>query len=589
MGQGPEEPSALNVTNGDTPCAQHLIVDTGASHVLFRQKDSQVLSNVQMSVAGAKPYAVLKAANGALLNSIGRGMLTIGTVTVTAYIFQDKDLVHNLLGIAPFADCGCTATFTAKNFWMYHGGNDPIMTGERHAHNLWRIAMPQRVDACVLSISDEPSQVLLMHQSAQQPIAEHIRFVHACLGSPPPNTFLRAVSRGYITGPRQFPRLTSKLVRRYMPNSEATARGHLRKSPTAQPHAASQAVSALRRHHKIQLIQEVWKKHLQDPKFKARVPFDPTSAVKSTTLHLDYTGLLPERCSEGTVCFMISCWGCYIHVLPLTSMKGASTAAALTTAVEFFRSKGITLDNIRMDNQSSPEFKTAAANLGLTPNLVASMQKEGNRSERAIQTAKNHIISIRAGFHRDCPTSYLDKCVAQIEMTMNVMHPYEYDPQLSAYDGIFKHPFDFMTHPIAPLGSKVLTWDSPEKRGSWADHGTSGIYVGPAMDHFRAFRIWVPETSAMRTSATVWWFFPSFHPDDNLTTLQNIEVSYPPTRERHNPQRNGSDLLGRYFFDPDIGVCCITRLGPVTQKQLPSRAQLRSQAAPDLTIVVGTH
>jgi hypothetical protein len=270
-------------------------------------------------------------------------------------------------------------------------------------------------------------------------------------------------------------------------------------------------------------------------------------------------------------------------------MKGASTAAALTTAVEFFRFKGITLDNIRMDNQSSPEFKTAAANLGLTPNLVASMQKEGNRSERAIQTAKNHIISIRAGFHRDCPTSYLDKCVAQIEMTMNVMHPYEYDPQLSAYDGIFKHSFDFMTHPIAPLGSKVLTWDSPEKRGSWADHGTSGIYVGPAMDHFRAFRIWVPETSAMRTSATVWWFFPSFHPDDNLTTLQNIEVSYPPTRERHNPQRNGSDLLGRYFFDPDIGVCCITRLGPVTRKQLPSRAQLRSQATPDLTIAVGTH
>ncbi len=197
------------------------------------------------------------------------------------------------------------------------------------------------------------------------------------------------------------------------------------------------------------------------------------------------------------------------------------------------------------------------------------MQKEDNRSERAIQTAKNHIISIRAGFHRDCPTTYLDKCVAQIEMTMNVLHPYEYDPQLCAYEGIFKHPFDFMTHPIAPLGSKVLTWDSPEKRGSWADHGTSGIYVGPAMHHFRAFCIWVPETSAMRTSATVWWFFPSFHPDDNLTTLQNIDVSYPPTRERHNPQHNGSDLLGRYFFDPDIGVCCITRLGPVTQNQLP--------------------
>ena len=108
MGQGPKESSAFSSTALGVSPPKHLIVDTGASHVLFRQEDASHLSNVQMSLS---PFAVLKAANGALLDSIGRGMFTIGMVTVIPYIFKDGDLVHNLLRIAPFADRGLKATF----------------------------------------------------------------------------------------------------------------------------------------------------------------------------------------------------------------------------------------------------------------------------------------------------------------------------------------------------------------------------------------------------------------------------------------------------------------------------------------------
>jgi len=176
-----------------------------------------------------------------------------------------------------------------------------------------------------------------------------------------------------------------------------------------------------------------------------------------------------------------------------------------------------------------------------------------------------------------------------MEVTLNSVHPYEYDPRLSAYEGVVGQPFDFMRHPIAPAGSKVLTWDSPDTRGSWADHGTDGIYVGPAMDHFRAFRIWVQQNSAMRVSATVWWFIPKFVPDDHLLTLQDTTVSYPPTRDRSHPRPDGSDLLGRFFVEPDLGVCCITRLGPITHKQLASRAQRLAMTPTNKPISLGAH
>jgi hypothetical protein len=86
------------------------MVDTGASRVLLRQQHMGLLTNVQMSEVGQLPFAILRAANGQILSSI----------TIVAYIFRDENLVHNLLGIAPFADVGCTAVFTAKQFRLYH-------------------------------------------------------------------------------------------------------------------------------------------------------------------------------------------------------------------------------------------------------------------------------------------------------------------------------------------------------------------------------------------------------------------------------------------------------------------------------------
>ncbi len=146
--------------------------------------------------------------------------------------------------------------------------------------------------------------------------------------------------------------------------------------------------------------------------------------------------------------------------------------------------------------------------------FVSPYDKGHNRAERAIRTAKTHLIVVRAGFHRNCPTVYLDKCLQQIEMTLNIIHPYEYDPLTSAYEGVFGHTFNFKLHPIVPVGAKVLTRDSPDHRGTWADHGVEAVYLGPETDHLRSFRVWVPHTSAERTTNTVWWFLTALQPDE---------------------------------------------------------------------------
>ncbi len=107
-----------------------------------------------------------------------------------------------------------------------------------------------------------------------------------------------------------------------------------------------------------------------------------------------------------------------------------------------------------------------------------------------------------------------------------------------------------------------MTWNSPDTRGSWADHGIDGIYLGPAMRHFRAINIWVPLTSAQRVSGTVWWFLKLFVPDDDLLSPDNYNILYPSKKERINPSPDGSDLLEQCIFEPQLGICCVTRMAP---------------------------
>ena len=218
------------------------------------------ISNQEFTPDSEPPFAVLKAANGAFLCASGRGQLTIANMTIMAYIFKDSDLVTNLVGLIPFVDRGCKAEYNATAFVLLSPTNVPILKGTRTSRDsLWIVNLGEATQSvCTPSDGIPPPQALLdrgtyieanflsLHDNAS-----YVKFVHAALGYPAPSTFLRAVTEGYITGPNQFPRLTSKMVRKHLPNAVPTAKGHLDCKPSAQPHAQSDAVSALRRHHKM--------------------------------------------------------------------------------------------------------------------------------------------------------------------------------------------------------------------------------------------------------------------------------------------------------------------------------------------------
>jgi hypothetical protein len=239
---------------------------SGASHILVRQSDAHILDDVQYSLPGQPPYAVLKDANNSELEAIGIGTLRMAGLQPTAYIFGDNKLAANLLGLAPFCDLGCTAVFKQRTFQLFQQRQQgPIMTGTRQpGQSLWQVAIPKAVTSDHI-----PPQFPHTRQGfyieanfvSQQDNASYVRFVHAALGYPAPSTFLNAVTKGFINGPHQFHRLTAKMVRKHMPSTLATARGHLDKTQAKQPHKNSDAVSALLRHHTRQMQKDMQHNH----------------------------------------------------------------------------------------------------------------------------------------------------------------------------------------------------------------------------------------------------------------------------------------------------------------------------------------
>jgi hypothetical protein len=124
-------------------------------------------------------------------------------------------------------------------------------------------------------------------------------------------------------------------------------------------------------------------------------------------------------------------------------------------------------------------------------------------AERAIRTAKNHILSVLAACHVSFPSNRWPDLLPHIELTLNHVRSFKPNPSLSAWHGLHHTPFDFVSHPIYPPGQLVVAHDAPLNRALWAKHGTRGFYLSPAVHHYRCHNVFLPLSNSYRVCQTL--------------------------------------------------------------------------------------
>jgi hypothetical protein len=159
-----------------------------------------------------------------------------------------------------------------------------------------------------------------------------------------------------------------------------------------------------------------------------------------------------------------------------------------------------------MDNEASTALKHFLYSKDIQFQLVPPHVHRQNAAERATQTFKNYVVAMLCSTDKQFPIHLWDRLIPHAVITLNLLRQSRINPKLSAHAQLHDI-FDYNKTPLAPPGTKVILHKKPDHRGSWAHHGLNNWYVGPAMEHYRAHRVYCSTTGHERISDTV-EFFP---------------------------------------------------------------------------------
>ena len=147
-----------------------------------------------------------------------------------------------------------------------------------------------------------------------------------------------------------------------------------------------------------------------------------------------------------------------------------------------------------LDNECSDDLKRSFKKYNITYQLVPPNIHRRNAAERAICTFKSHFLSELATCDPDFPVTEWGRLIHQAKMTLNHLRASRCNPNLSAYTYV-NGLHDFNKVPLAPPGTKVIIHKKTGTRLSWEYRGKQAWYVGPAHNHYRCFRCYVPDTN----------------------------------------------------------------------------------------------
>ena len=100
------------------------------------------------------------------------------------------------------------------------------------------------------------------------------------------------------------------------------------------------------------------------------------------------------------------------------------------------------------------------------------------------------------------PLHLWDQLLPQETITLNMLIASRLNPKMSAYMAL-EGAFAYNKTSLAPPGTKVVIHENPDKKSSWAAHGVNVWYLGPAVEHYRCYRVYVNNTCAKRNADTV--------------------------------------------------------------------------------------
>jgi hypothetical protein len=409
---------------------------------------------------------------------------------------------HSLISVGQLCDAGCVATIDKTSFTVTLG-NRIILSGTRSpdTHKLWEInKIPKQLEDCEFAYATIGSATP----------ANIVTFLHGALFSPALSTLEMALSKGYIT----LPGLTVSSLRKHPPKSIAMVKGHL--DQIRKNIRSTKQNQELEDSDVIPQNDGNVEQQFQNLCFAAI--FEPTGKI-----YTDQTGKFVAPSSNGNNYIMIlyDYDSNAILAEPMPTRTGKSMADAYQKLHTTLCQAGLKPRTQLLDNECPSEMKQFMKEQGIEYQLVPPGIHRRNAAERAIRTFKNHFIAGLCSVDSNFPIHLWDRLLPQAVLTINLLRGSRINPKHSAWSQLFG-PYDFNRTPIAPPGTHVLAHEKPANRGTWDPHAVDAWYVGPAMESYRCYTVWIWDTRRERVCDTLSWLpsstiFPTITANDIIS------------------------------------------------------------------------
>jgi len=366
-----------------------------------------------------------------------------------------------------------------------------VLTGNRNPKTrLWMIEMApitavehEKAAQRAAQATNMPHQINNLSAQQHDTVGDRVEFFSRTFASAAETTLFEAVNKGWI----KFPGITTKILRRHKHRlrTHASAAGHL---------------------DQVHQNHQTPRPHQQVTDSESPAPFNVITYIHEERNHMDGTGRFPVMSHKGHQYMLIlySEGGNFIKVVPMADRTKQSYLKAHKIALEYYSSRGYTPTFQRLDNETSLDFEQHLHKHNIKVDLVPPHQHRRNKAERAIRTFKNHFIALLAGVDPSFPMCAWNELLEHAEVTVNLLRVCPAHPRMSAWEGL-NGAYDYDAHPLAPPGTAVTIFETPEQRKSWDKHGVHGFYVGPALKHYRCYNVWTVHTGSVRTAETLAW------------------------------------------------------------------------------------
>jgi hypothetical protein len=414
---------------------------------------------------------------------------------------------NNLLSLGKLCDDNCSAYLDKQILEVRDKQGNKILHGDREQSGarLWRVNIaPQLTAPAPPPTPATPT----MPSPPQTDTARHvctldlpntpslIAYHHATAGYPIKQTWLDAIKRGAY---KTWPGLTYKLAARHCPDADETLLGHM-----AQP----------RQHIRSTYASTA-------PTIQPTTPTIDIQIIPINHIFTDDTGRFTPRARSGNQYIMVGLHSESNAILVRTfqSKHDSHRITAYNEMYARLATQHVTPDVHILDNEASKAFLNAITTNGCKYQLVPPHVHRRNRAERAIRTFKDHFLTILARVAPPYPKDRWDLLLPQAELTLKLLRPSN-NPLLSTWESLFG-TYNFDATPMGPAGCRVLIHNKAAIRRLWDNRCHDGFFIGPALHHYRCYRVLNTHSGAVTISDAVKFrhhYLPSpeLSPEDKL-------------------------------------------------------------------------